>query len=166
MCCFFTWLCLCQSVTLSVRTDVCRICLIRWANDGCVWSRSTWMAFPMCWYEMTMEGHRRLAIEEIIGVPQVNLNLLKQRNRGQEKGGFSMTSQQPSYRGDVKILTDSVLVCHFYASQARCCDNITYFGLLIEVVFSTSIQLQKEHHRFESSLTHCGSVSDIDDQLL
>lgn len=36
----------------------------------------------------------------------------------------------------------------------------------VEVVFSTSTQLQKEHHRLESSLTHFGSVNDIDDQLL
>ena len=36
----------------------------------------------------------------------------------------------------------------------------------VEVVFSTSTQLQKDHHRFESSLTHFGSVNDIDDQLL
>ena len=36
----------------------------------------------------------------------------------------------------------------------------------VEVLFSTSTQLQKDHHRFESSLTYFGSVNDIDDQLL
>lgn len=51
----------------------------------------------------SIESHRMLAIEEIIGIPQISLNFLKQKNRGREKGSFSMVSQQLSYRGDIKI---------------------------------------------------------------